>query len=387
MRTKIMYGFFIFLLLVCFCLPVSVQAGTYGMGQEITAGEEKAAALSNGIGEYKNSGITSGACAVSMTGTGTGITISGSIASQYTKSPYNYIFGKLFMDGVEIKDFTYQTTISRQTVVMSGFSTGYHTTFLQVYNKETGDLVDLLYKTYIPYNAIVEQPSYSGRFDVYSNYCYFYPYNIALQNQAGKLYLEYTADNGKNWKRYGYMQANAIKLYTEQAYTIQGLKPNTVYKTRIRYGEYATYGTDILGDGKSYFFGGPVLSTGSFKTGKATAPKIKSVQVKAVKIKYHKVRHYGRYTGVYLYTEKFYTCKFKVTVRLKKKPGAKGIWVNGKFLKGNKKVYKTTFTPYPNYFTKRPPKGLKKYQLSICSYQNKSYGGYSPLKTKKVKIK
>jgi hypothetical protein len=346
-----------------------------------------AASNTNGIGEYLKSGIASGPCSVAISGNGSYLTIEARINTQYTNPPYNYIFGKLFIDGVELKDFTYQTVITKQNVSLNSFSTGYHTAFLQVYNKETGKIVDLLYKTYIPYNGITERPGYKGVFDVYSKYFTYNPYNMALQNQAGKLYMEYKTTKAKNWQRSGYMQANMIQLYTQQSYKIDGLKADKKYQTRIRYGEYVTYGTDFLGDGKSYFFGGPVLSTGTIKTGKAKAPKIKSVKVKAVKVKYHKVKHYGAYTGVYLYTEKFYTCKFKVTVNLKKKPGTKGIWVNGRFLKGNKKRYTTTFTPYPNYYTKRPPKGLSRYKLSICSYKSKAYGGYSPLKAKSVKIK
>ena len=331
-----------------------------------------------------------GYCNVTITGSNNSVTISGSISSQYTRSPYNYIFGKLFIDGVELKDFTYQTSIGRQTISLSNIrniQTGYHTAFLQVYNKETGKLVDLLYKTHIAYNGINSQPTYKGRFDVYQKYFYYYPYNMALANQQGKLYMEYKKAGSKTWKRTGYMTANAIKLYTSQNYTISGLKPNTKYNIRIRYGDYVTYDTGIYGDGKSYFFGGPVLKCGTIKTGKAKAPNIKSINVKAVNVRYHKIRHYGAYTGVYLYTEKFYTCRFKVTVRLKQKPGAKGLWINGKYVKGNKKVYSTVFSPYPNYYVKKPPRGLKKYSVSICSYQNKSYGGFSRLRTKKVKIK
>ena len=339
------------------------------------------------LGGIKNTEIEKEACSIKMIGTGNALSIEASIAPQYTQNPYYYVFGKLFVDGEEVKDFTYQTSIPKQTISLSQFSTGYHTAFLQVYNQNTRQLVDLIYESYIPYNGIKDRPGYRGKFDVYHNYFTFFPYNMAMQNQAGNLYLEYSSNGGKTWNRYGYMKANAIKLYIDQSYKIGGLKPNTVYKTRLRYGIYATYPKELYGDGKSHFFGGPVLASKTIKTGKAKSPQIKSVKVKAVKVKYHKVKHYGKYTHAYLYTEKFYTCKFKVTVKLKKKPGAKGIWINGHFVKGNKKTYTTTFTPYPNYFSKKPPKRLKKYKLGIASYQDKAYGGYSPLKVKKVKIK
>jgi hypothetical protein len=321
-----------------------------------------------------------------------------------------YVFGELYVDGTVVKNFSNKTSIPKQSFKLQQFGTGYHTVMLWVYKveKNTKKLQHVLCKEYIPYNGITDKPTYKGKFNVNSSSFTYYPYNMGMENQRGKLYMEYSSNGGKSWKRTGYMEANSIKLYIDQAYKISGLKANTNYKTRIRYGTYVTYNKidpedynmpktlfnelfgsskGYIGDGKSYFFGGPVLNTATIKTGKANKLKVKSIKVKAVKVKRHKVRHYGYYTGVYLYTEKFYTCKFKVTIKLKKKPGTKGIMVNGRYLKGNKKKYTTTFTPYPNYYTKKPPKGLKKYKVSVCSVQNKSYGGYSPSKTKKVKIR
>ncbi len=340
----------------------------------------------------KAGGIVNGSCNVSLTGNGSSISIVGTIAPAYTKSPYYYSFGKVFADDAdhELYDFKKATSVNR-TIPLSICETGYHTIFIQVYSNNT--IIDLLYKTYVSYNDISSRPTYRGAFEVYTNSFTYYPYNMAFANRDGKLYMEYRAAGSKTWKRTGYMQANLIQLAIQQAYKISGLRANTNYAIRIRYGTYVTYDrvkvTDNLyvGDDKAYFFGGPVLNCGVIKTGKAKAPKIKSIKVKAVKVKRHKIPHYGYYTGVYLYTEKFYTCKIKITVKLKKKPGTKGIYVNGYYLKGNKKKYTKTFTPYPNYFTKRPPKGLKKYTVTVRSYQNRSYGGYSPAKSRRVKIK
>ena len=358
--------------------------------------------------------VPSDAYSLSISNVSGGFSISASIPSKYRAAPYNYVFGKLFVDGVELKDFTGSTTIAKQTISMSSFATGYHTAFLQLYNSQTGELQRLIFKEKVISNKIKDKPTYKGVFEVYSKKFNYYPYNMAMSNQAGPLYMEYKLAKGKTWKRTGKMTANAIKLYIEQGFVIKGLKANRKYNTRIRYGQFATYtkltpedfgltldqfhklfGTskNYLGDGKSYFFGGPVLSTGTIKTGKAKKPPIKSVKVKAVNVKFHKHRVAGHYewTGYHYiwigpYTEKYYTCKYKVTVRLKKKPGTKGIWLNGKYLKGNKKKYTTTFTPYPNYFVKRPPKGLK-YKVKIRSYQSKKYNGFSPTyaKTKKVR--
>lgn len=359
--------------------------------------------------------IPSDAYNLSIANVATGFTIEASIPAKYTKSPYYYVFGKLFVDGVEVKDYTGATSIAKQAIDISKFGTGYHTAFLQLYNKNTRELQRLIFKEYVAYNGITSQPTYNGIFNVYHNYFNYYPYNMYMANQSGALYMEYKPTTASSWARTGKMTANAIKLYIEQGFAISGLKSNTKYNTRIRYGAYANYkkltpadfgmtleqfqkifGTTktCIGDGGSYFFGGPVLNTTTIKTGKAKKPAIKSVKVKAVKIKYHKHRVRGHYETTAMgsliwirpYTERYYTCKHKVTIKLKKKPGTAGIWVNGKFLKGNKKKYTATFTPYPNYYTKRPPKG-QKFRVKIRSYQSKSYYGFSPTYSKKKKVK
>ncbi len=216
-------------------------------------------------------------------------------------------------------------------------------------------------------------PTYNGVFDVYSTYFNYYPYNMAFENTGGmsiwgsnkKLVLEYSSD-GVNWATTGYMSANFIELAVQQGYEISGLTPDTTYWTRIRYADESTY-----------------LNTTRIKTGKAAAPKVKSVTAKAVNVKYRKVRHY--WYGVYMYTEKFYTCKVKVTVKLKKKPGTPGIYINDEWVGGNKKTYTKTFTPYPNYFFKNP-RHRKKFTVSIKSAQSRDWGGYSPVWSKIKKL-
>jgi hypothetical protein len=280
-----------------------------------------------------------------------------------------------------------------ETIDMSAYSTGYHTVVVMIQNKQTGqaDTEQTRYVEKIYINNITSKPNYKPKYETYWNKLILAPYDIGYGNMDGSLYLEYSGNGGKTWARSGYMEKNWITLAINQKYQITKLRPNTNYRTRIRYGTYVTYERDVdklkLGDGKSYFFGGPVLYTGTYKTGKGTKPAVKKIKVNVTKVKYHKVKHYGYYTGVYLYTEKFYTYKIKVTVNLKKKPGTKGIWLNGRWLKGNKKKYTTVFSPYPNYATKKPPKGFSKYTVSLSSGQAKGYGGYSPTFKKSYKVK
>ena len=311
-------------------------------------------------------------CSMSVSRSGTTLTVNAALKPPYTN---NGCIGRLYVDNTLIANFdnrTIKLSNYRISLSKSQMSPGPHTATVSMYVASTGQYAGDVNATY--YGEITERPTYRGQFEVYHNYLYYRPYNMAWENTAYDLYLEYSPD-GKNWQRSGYMRANAITLMPQQTFTINGLQPGRTYATRIRYGK--------LVNGKLYL--GPAVGTGSYKTGQAKPLNVKSVTCKAVKVKRHKVKHYGYYTGVYLYTEKFYTYKVKVTVKLKKKPNAAGIWINGKFCKGNKKKYTATFTPQINY-SKNKPKG-RKWGVALASYQSSAYGGYSPLKTVYKRLK
>ena len=317
---------------------------------------------------------------INLIRTGDTIKLSGTIAQPYS-------FGVVMVDDanhiVGQGSGKYQRTLNA-TIDMNKYDVGYHTIVVQLWKtsnlgNSSAQAEDLWYAEKQVTN-LKATPNYNGVFDVYSTYFTYNPFDFGKNMGGYYLYMDYSADGGKTWKTSGYMKVNSIQLYRQQSYKISGLKPNTVYKTRIYYGKNTTYALD----GKTYFIKGPVLNTTTIKTGAAAKPAIKSIKVKAKSVKKHKIKHYGYYTGVYLYTEKFYTYKVKVTVKLKKKPGTAGIWINGKYVKGNKKKYTVTL-PGSAYSVKKP-KG-KKYGLVIASYQNPGYGGYSPLYTTKKKIK
>ena len=239
------------------------------------------------------------------------------------------------------------------------------------------------------YAESAPQPDYNGKFTVYSTYFNYYPFRggnmsavSAVFRAKYSLYMEYST-NGKTWKRSGRMQGNLVQSLYSQGYRIGGLKPNTKYKTRIYYGD--DYGKRLS----------PYRNTGTIKTGQKSRPVIKKVTAKAVNVKYHKTTRsgYWYWTGYsYIWTRpvkmKYYTYNVKVTVELKKKPGTGGIWVNGRWLKGNKKKYTTTFKlVHPWNMSVKKPKGNVKYTVSVQTGQAKSYGGYSPTWKKKLKLK
>ena len=364
-----------------------------GADDPVVIQEDEAESLEKSAQSLFAAGVASSSAikhSIALTQSGATVTINGSISAPY------YVCG-LFDENVKLITAVRGSSIN-QTINMNNYATGYHTFLVGVSDGPTSNnVVGMVTLTHASSNKITATPTYNGVFDVYHDYFNYYPYDMGMNNQSGDLYMEYSSDNGNTWKRSGYMRANMIKLYIQQAYSISGLSPNTTYLTRIRYGSFVTYSESVLGDGKSYFFGGPVLNTTTIKTGAATAPTIKSVTIKSTKVKRHKVRHAGYYNVVggsvfwhKAYTERFYTCNLKVTVKLKAKPGTNGMWIScggqTKFVAGNKKKYVATFTPYPNYFAKKP-KGHYRYTATIRSGQSSTWGGFSPSVnvTKKLK--
>lgn len=234
------------------------------------------------------------------------------------------------------------------------------------------------------------QPNYNGVFKVYPTYFTYAPFGVGDLNNpwawtrfhSPKLYMEYSTD-GVHWKRSGYMQCNSVSGPLAAKYRIGGLRPNTKYRTRIYYGDDS--GSPVS----------PYRTTTTIVTGRNNRPAIRSVTAKAVNVRYHRTYRPGYYywTGYhYVWIRggimKYYTYNVKVTVRLKKKPSTAGVWINGRWLRGDRTYYTTTFkiaSPY-NMSVKRP-RGNIKYTVTVQSGRNKSYGGYSPAWKKTMKLK
>ena len=156
----------------------------------------------------------------------------------------------------------------------------------------------------------------------------------------------------------------------------------------------AYYSSKFSYEGKPYNFTGKAFGKISPVVSVKTAGmplKIKSIKAKGTKVKSYKVRepiwswYSNPWGGITIYISgykmvKKYTTTTKVTVKLKKKPGAKGIVVGGKKLKGNKKVYKVKIS----YSGKLKNKKVK---IGVYSYQDNTYKGYTKKVTKKVKLK
>lgn len=248
-------------------------------------------------------------------------------------------------------------------------------------------------------SQIYDKPANAlSQYETYAKYLFYTPPSptyYRTDTDCG-LYLDLRVKSGKKWgewKTYGpFTSTNATQ--------ITGLKPNRKYQARSYYGKIVTI------NGTNFFFSGldnKKYKTVTIKTAKKKLP-IKSVTVKAVKIKKHTHKRYGSATGLYLGKETWYTYRLKVTVKMKKKPGVKGIYINGKKVKGNKKTYSVTFgrvssiltgkhviKTYKNKWwrqddTYKIPRGSK-YVVKLYSYSNKTYKAYTLMQTRKAKVR
>ncbi len=282
-------------------------------------------------------------------------------------------FYDIYVDGSSCNAGISGKTSFSVTIDMKNYDVGYHEISAQLYDRD----VYVYYKYAVP-TYIYSAPSLKkSDFTTWSKY-FVYTNNSDYYNNDYDcgVYVDYKKKGGKWQNNYG-----PVSKYSTGKRT--GLKANKYYYVRAHYGKKVSY------NGKSYFFTGKALGKVSkavkIKTGKKKKPKIKSIKITKAK-QFSRTFTYTTwiYIGGYGYPRttvyrQWYT-SFKVTVKLKKKTGAKGIYIGSKRLKGNKKTYSTNFTVYGKY------KG-KKIKVGVCSYQNNTYKGYSPSVTKKVKVK
>ena len=221
-------------------------------------------------------------------------------------------------------------------------------------------------------------------------YIYKAPTNKLSYYTTGKKKISYTYGGST------YKNCKIILEYKKAGGTWNKTKAitpgNKFTKTKLAVGKKyyvrAYYVATVKYKGKPYTFTGKKSKSVSMKTA-AAKPKVKSIKISNAKVSSYTYRQpiyysnpWGGITIDFVNGPlvKAYQTTVTVTVKLKKKPGAAGIYINGKKVKGNKKVYKTKLT----FDGKK--KG-KKVTIKVYSYQSATYGGNSPTYIKKVKVK
>ena len=274
-----------------------------------------------------------------------------------------------------------ESSFSDVEIDMKDYGVGMHTLYAKLTNHN-----DSAYWIYYEYGIptyIYKKPSIklSEFATTYNHIAYRYS---GSSYEGCSVYYDWKKKGGK-WNKLVGPVSTSSGTYTREK---QKLKAAANYTVRTYFGKVVRYsGASILISG---------ADTGKYSSSKTvkTAGKklsIKSVKISGVSQKKRKVTgwyigyvrdpYYGTWNRSLIYgTRNIVTTKFKVTLRLKKKPGTKGIYIGTHKIKGNKKTYTTTFNLEGKY------KG-KKATFSFNSYQSTKYTSSSPYVRKNIKIK
>jgi len=239
------------------------------------------------------------------------------------------------------------------------------------------------YKTYFQ-SPITKKPKIKYNKNYFStgyNYICFRPY-FSVDPDYDGIYLQLYDTKTKKWGDiygpFGSYEILRTDYFTGNKGNGTKIKANRKYKARVMYGKNATY------NGYTMLMTGPYSNTVTVRTGKSTKPAVKSISIKVVstkKIKLITHAHWDVYGKWVPYSEDYtWTTKYKVTVKLKKKPGTTGIMIGDKKIKGNKKTYSATFEDSGKL------KG-KKITIGVCTYNDAKVGGYGKVYKKKVKVR
>ena len=330
------------------------------------------------------------------------------IIGNMTKDGKITVFGDAGSGGLTFKQLSIiyrPTTDPADAKIIDFYSTGIsgQKSFTQVIEMKKYDLgyyelvADLSNGSKVAYERVVpslnyQKPAIKKNKDFFStgyNYICFRPYFTVPKDSHtgkpifGKIYIQLYDTKTKKWGDvYGpydsYQKAKTQYFTGTKSKGGTKLAANRTYKVR------AFYALDTKYAGSTYPFIGPFSNTVTIKTGKSSKLAIKSIKVKAKKVKKVKLIQHAHWdvSGKWhpYKTSYTWTTTYKVTVKLKKKPGTAGICIGSKRVKGNKKTYTATFTD-PGKL-----KG-KKIKVQVCSYNDSATGAYGPPTTKKVKMK
>ena len=252
------------------------------------------------------------------------------------------VYDKVYVDDLYTVERDIGSNIMNITIDMKNYSVGYHTIAVTykfdgstAYDNNTGKLIGTTFD-YVPayiYNSPSNAP---GLYDVYHKKFYYNNVNGRYAYDSSCSVQMQHRIRGK--KKYGKWISDGYMTNTIN-YVFPGLKPARKFQTRLYYCKKFTY------KGQEYTFTSGRSAVRTMKAG-TKKMKVKSITVKAYNVKRHPrkliYRHWTSY-WTYVWRAKtigyYYTYKLRATVRLKKKPGAKGIMINAYRLKGNKKVY------------------------------------------------
>lgn len=225
-----------------------------------------------------------------------------------------------------------------------------------------------------------------------SYFKYYNDGNYCSEDDSCGVLIEYKKGNGE-WKH----GSGPVDVFCENKQS--GLSAATAYKVRASFCKAAYY--DL--DGNTYLFTGPTSDPLTIKTA-YSKPPVKAVKISKVKVKCKKYRYWtGKIRQRWLVdartgrkirlikqwkiyrTVRYYSTRYKVTVKFKKKPGIAGIQLRTShgytvWLGGNKTAYSKTFT------VSGKKKG-KRLTVKVRALMSKKYSSWSGNYKKRVKIR
>lgn len=277
---------------------------------------------------------------------------------------------------------------------LEDYDVGYHTFILRFsYNGQEVD--DYYYWERLPrhlYDGEVPSIQHSDFATGKSYFKYYNDGNYCYEDDSCGVIIEYKKGNGE-WKH----GSGPVDVFCEKKQS--GLSAATAYKVRASFCKAAYY--DL--DGNTYLFTGPTSDPLTIKTA-YSKPPVKAVKISKVKVKCKKYRYWtGKIRQRWLVdartgrkirlikqwkiyrTVRYYSTRYKVTVKFKKKPGIAGIQLRTShgytvWLGGNKTAYSKTFT------VSGKKKG-KRLTVKVRALMSKKYSSWSGNYKKRVKIR
>lgn len=390
----------LFAILVAVVMTVTVvpAMGAFAEGQDKAAGNGISGLLKGspssagikGTRTYKKPGVTLNISSPDATGK---VRITGAFRVT-TEDQYVYgaTFTYLTVDGVRNRDYELgfgASTFNQPLDIklnMSQYSVGYHTVRVY-YNYYSGSetnpskYTDYVSKTNVLANIVAYPSNSLSQYETYSTYFFFTSGANYSKDTSCVQYIDYKRKDESAWKT----RALRDRAGTQYQRDLNGLTPNKEYQARVYYVKENANHTQIICKG-------PYSNVVTFRSGKAKTP-VKSFTLKAYKVKRKKQYYYAgrryfvRYGLVWskpIYRYRYYyQYKLKAIVKMKKKPRAAGANICGKWVKGNKKKYTKALGTFTSYA--KPKK--RKMTVSFYTYLDRTYGGYSPIYKKKVRIK
>lgn len=268
------------------------------------------------------------------------------------------------------------------TIDMTEYNVGFHTIWVKL---SDGTYLRAAYVPTFVTKVACNDPDY---YYAYSTY-FYYKYGGTTYSDLD-IFMDYKKADDPNYSEEVYMIENP-----DEEYVKDGLEENTSYNVRMMYGRKFEYG------GRTWIFTGRqngcvsepvVVATGSGKL------LVKSVKAKG-KNKVHRYKVWIGWRVWYrngreikrkkLYRRyKYYTSKFTITVKLKKKQGLAGLYigtVNGMYAwkKGDKTTYKQKFSRSG----KTKGKKISVMIVGAKALNDGYFSGFSEPVKKKIKVK